>query len=212
MAHYDALTGLPNRVLLADRLQQAMSQAQRRKNKVAVVFLDLDGFKNINDSHDHEFGDLLLVHIANKMKSVMREGDTLARFGGDEFVAVLLDFPNLPSSVPVLERLLHTCAETVIIKGKQISISASIGVSYFPREEELDADQLIRQADQAMYQAKQTGKNHYHIFDTEQDNAVRGQYESIERIREALSKNEFVLSKTTRYVVSTKALKGYVKP
>ncbi len=193
MAHYDALTGLPNRVLLADRLQQAMSQAQRRKNKVAVVFLDLDGFKNINDSHDHEFGDLLLVHIANKMKSVMREGDTLARFGGDEFVAVLLDFPNLPSSVPVLERLLHTCAETVIIKGKQISISASIGVSYFPQEEELDADQLIRQADQAMYQAKQTGKNHYHIFDTEQDNAVRGQYESIERIREALSKNEFVL-------------------
>ncbi|MCD8513957.1 MAG: EAL domain-containing protein [Nitrincola sp.] len=193
MAHYDALTGLPNRVLLADRLQQAMAQAIRRKNKVAVVFLDLDGFKNINDSHDHEFGDLLLIHIANKMKSVMRDGDTLARFGGDEFVAVLLDFPNFASSLPVLERLLHTCAEPVTIKGRKISVTASIGVSYFPQEEELDADQLIRQADQAMYQAKQTGKNHYHIFDTEQDNAVRGQYESIERIREALSKHEFVL-------------------
>ncbi|TVQ71285.1 MAG: EAL domain-containing protein [Oceanospirillales bacterium] len=193
MAHYDALTGLPNRVLLADRLQQAMAQAQRRKNKVAVVFLDLDGFKNINDSHDHEFGDLLLIQVANKMKSVMRDGDTLARFGGDEFVAVLLDFPNLASSIPVLERLLHTCAEPVTIKDRQISITASIGVSYFPQEEELDADQLIRQADQAMYQAKQTGKNHYHIFDTEQDSAVRGQYESIERIREALCNNEFVL-------------------
>lgn len=193
LAHYDSLTGLPNRVLLADRLNQAMAQAERRQTKIAVVFLDLDGFKAINDTHDHEVGDHLLIHLANNMKSALRQGDTLARLGGDEFVAVLLDFPDIPSSIQVIERLLHTCAECSTIRNRQVSVTASIGVSFFPQEQELDADQLIRQADQAMYQAKQSGKNRYHIFDTELDYAVRGQYESIQRIREALDQDEFVL-------------------
>ena len=193
MAHYDALTGLPNRVLLADRLHQAMAQASRRRSKVAVVYLDLDGFKTVNDTHGHDMGDLLLISLAEKMKEALRDGDTLARLGGDEFVAVLLDLPTPESSLQVLERMLHTCAEAVTIGERILRVSASIGVSFFPQDEELDADQLLRQADQAMYQAKQTGKNRYHIFDTEHDHAVRGQYESLERIREALGKNEFVL-------------------
>ncbi len=193
MAHYDALTGLPNRVLLADRLHQAMVQAKRHHHMVAVVYLDLDGFKTVNDTHGHDMGDLLLIRLAEQMKLALRDEDTLARLGGDEFVAVLLDLPSVEASLPVLERLLHTSAEALTIKERVLRVSASIGVSFYPQEEDLDADQLLRQADQAMYQAKQSGKNRYHIFDTEHDQAVRGQHESLERIREALAKDEFVL-------------------
>jgi len=100
-AHYDALTGLPNRVLLADRLQQGMMQTQRRGQRLTVAFLDLDGFKAVNDQHGHEAGDQLLMTVAGRMKQVLREGDTLARLGGDEFVAVLLDLPDITSCAPI---------------------------------------------------------------------------------------------------------------
>ncbi len=193
MAYFDALTGLPNRVLLSDRLHQAMAQARRQHHRVAVVYLDLDGFKSVNDTHGHDMGDRLLIELAEQLRATLRDGDTLARLGGDEFVAVLPALPDLESSVPVLERLLKVSAGTVTIEGRLLQVSASIGVSYFPQEEELDADQLLRQADQAMYQAKQSGKNRYRVFDTEHDHAVRGQYESLERIREALAEQEFVL-------------------
>ncbi len=192
-AHFDALTQLPNRVLLADRLQQAISQAERRGTEVAVVYLDLDGFKAINDLHGHSAGDKLLIELAARMKQALRDGDTLARLGGDEFVAVLLDFKNHAESTPILDRLLQLVALPVRIEGEDMRVSASLGVTFFPQNENLDADQLLRQADQAMYVAKQSGKNRYHIFDTDQDRAIRGRHESIERIREALENQELVL-------------------
>ena len=193
LAHFDTLTGLPNRALLADRLHQAMMQARRRETLVAIAFLDLDGFKAINDQYGHKAGDQLLITLASHMKQVLREGDTLARIGGDEFLAVLIDLPDVASSAPLLSRLLTVAAAVVDFEGHALRVSASLGVTFYPQAEAIDADQLLRQADQAMYQAKQAGKNRYHIFDTEQDRSVRGHHESLERIRRALDEREFVL-------------------
>ncbi len=193
VAHFDALTGLPNRVLLADRLQQSKAQALRRSQRLAVAYLDLDGFKRINDAHGHDAGDQLLVAIAERMKQTLREGDTLARLGGDEFVAVMLDLPDIEASEPMINRLLAAAAEPAQIGDYMLQVSASLGVTFFPQVEEVDAELLLRQADQAMYQAKQSGKNRYHVFDAEQDRNLRGHHESLARIRKALAEREFVL-------------------
>ena len=193
IAHFDALTNLPNRVLLSDRMRQAMAQTQRRNVLLAVAYIDLDGFKRINDLHGHDVGDQLLVALAQRMKPILREGDTLSRPGGDEFAAVLVDLPTVADTVPMLTRLLDAAAQPVQIDNLTLQVSASIGVTFYPQNEEVDADQLLRQADQAMYQAKLAGKNRYHVFDSEQDRTVRGHHESLDRIRQALAQHEFVL-------------------
>ena len=193
IAHFDALTNLPNRLLLADRLQQAMMQAQRRGNQVAVAYLDLDGFKNVNDRHGHDVGDKLLIHLASAMKDTLREGDTLARLGGDEFVAVLIDLDGIESCVPMLTRLLEAAAMPAQIGDFVLTGSASIGVTFYPQAFDIEADQLLRQADQAMYQAKLSGKNRFHVFDSAHDSSLRVHHESLERIRIALENREFVL-------------------
>jgi diguanylate cyclase (GGDEF)-like protein/PAS domain S-box-containing protein len=193
IAHFDALTNLPNRVLLADRLQQAMVQVKRRGQQLAVVYLDLDGFKAINDRHGHDVGDQLLITLSDAMKNALREGDTLARMGGDEFVAVLIDLVNPASCVPMLTRLLEAAATPVAMGELLLQGSASLGVTFYPQEQDIDADQLLRQADQAMYQAKVAGKHRYHIFDAKQDSSNRAHNESLERIGLALEQGEFVL-------------------
>ncbi len=193
IAHFDALTNLANRMLLADRLQQAMVQAQRRQQQLAVVYLDLDGFKPINDRYGHQVGDQVLITLAARMKDALREGDTLARLGGDEFVAVLIDLDDASGSIPLLARLLAAAAQPLSVKDLNLQVSASLGVTFYPQKQDLDADQLLRQADQAMYQAKLAGKNRYHVFDAEQDSHLRLQHESLERIRQALNNGEFVL-------------------
>ena len=193
IAHFDALTNLPNRVLLADRLQQAMAQAQRRQQRVAVAYLDLDGFKGINDQHGHVTGDQVLITLAKRMKDALREGDTLARIGGDEFVAVLIDLEDTSVSAPLLSRLLAAAALPVQVGELIPQVSASVGVTFYPQAQDIDADQLMRQADQAMYQAKMAGKNRYCVFDAAQDSSMRDHHESLERIRLALKNHEFVL-------------------
>ncbi|OQW87892.1 MAG: diguanylate cyclase [Rhodoferax ferrireducens] len=193
MAHYDVLTGLPNRVLLADRLRQGMLQAERRGQLLAVVFLDLDGFKGVNDRYGHEAGDQLLMAVARNMKKSLREGDTLARLGGDEFVAVLADLDNAAAGVPLLGRLLEAAAQRTVFGELALKVSASMGVTFFPQDVDMEADQLLRQADQAMYQAKLAGKNRFQVFDTQHDSGMRSRHESLERIRLALQANELVL-------------------
>ena len=193
IAHFDALTNLPNRLLLADRLQQAMAQAQRRSKQVVVAYLDLDGFKNVNDLHGHDVGDQLLVTLANTMKATLREGDTLARIGGDEFVAVLIDQDGIESCMPMLSRLLEAAAEPVTLGELVLQGSVSVGVTFYPQAQDIASDQLLRQADQAMYHAKLAGKNRYHVFDAEQDSSMRVHHESLERIRLALDRGEFLL-------------------
>lgn len=196
MAHFDALTGLPNRLLLADRLQQAMLQGQRKNNMLAVAYLDLDGFKTVNDTYGHDAGDDLLVTLSRRMKDALREGDTLARIGGDEFVAVLVDLHNADDCKPLLGRMLHAASTPVVVNTRSgpqdLQVSASIGVTLFPRDNS-DADLLLCHADQAMYAAKQSGKNRYHLFDVAHDEAVKTQQESLERIRCALHGQELVL-------------------
>jgi len=208
IAHFDALTGLPNRVLLADRLHHAMAQSHRRETLLAVAYLDLDGFKAINDQHGHAIGDRFLAGLAMRMKSVLREGDTLARLGGDEFAAVFLDLANEGESGQVLARLASAAAEPVKVDHLLLQATASIGVTFFPQTEAVDADQLLRQADQAMYQAKLAGKNRYHIFDPDQDRNARGHHESIERIRLALEAREFVLYFQPKVNMRTGAVVG----
>ena len=192
IAHYDLLTNLPNRVLLADRLSQTMLQCRRHNNSLAVVFLDLDGFKHVNDSHGHDIGDKLLIALSIRLKDALREGDSLARIGGDEFVAVLTNLGSVADCVPVLERLLAAAAKPVTVNDIVLNVSASIGVTIYP-EDNLDAEQLMRHADQAMYIAKQMGKNRYHLFDTSQGDTVKLQQTGISLIREALANNWFVL-------------------
>ena len=192
IAHFDALTSLPNRALLADRMEQAMAQCLRRDKSLAVVFLDLDGFKAVNDTHGHDVGDSLLIAASLRMRVALRDGDTLSRLGGDEFVAILTDLDRPNDCVHVLDRLLNATTKPFVLGDVTAQVSASIGVTFYPNDGD-DADQLLRHADQAMYQAKQAGKNRYHIFDADQDRDVRSRHESIQRISQALINNEFVL-------------------
>ena len=193
IAHYDALTGLPNRVLLSDRLSMAIRHAERRNQRIALVYLDLDGFKTINDTYGHSVGDELLIQVSRRMQATMRESDTIARLGGDEFVAILADLNDIEASLPLYTRLLQAAAEPVHVGKLLLNVSASLGITFYPQVEKLEADQLLRQADQAMYKAKLAGKNTYHIFDADHDRSLRGHHESLERIRKALVEHEFVL-------------------
>ena len=191
-AHYDLLTNLPNRVLLAERISQAMVNCQRHEKSLAVVFLDLDGFKAINDRHGHAMGDKLLVVLSKRMKKALRDGDTLSRFGGDEFVAVLADLTNVGDSELALERLLKAASAPVHLDNTVMQVSASMGVTLYPQDG-VDTEQLIRHADQTMYVAKHAGKNRYSFFDAAQAKAITIHQESVDSIRSALERQEFAL-------------------
>jgi diguanylate cyclase (GGDEF)-like protein/PAS domain S-box-containing protein len=208
IARYDLLTGLPNRVLLRERLHQAMSQASRRGSVLAVVCLDLDNFKAINDRHGHTVGDQLLTTIAHRMKSGLRSDDTLARLGGDEFIAVLIDFDNPDQSIPSVMLLLDAASQPVFVGGLSLQLSASAGIACYPQAEDVDADQLLRQAAQALYQSKISGKNRYQIFDSTLALSTRGHHEDLERIRVALANNEFLLYYQPKMNIATGAIKG----
>jgi len=163
LAHFDALTGLPNRILLARRLEDAMAVALERGHRIAIGYLDLDGFKEVNDSLGHAAGDRLLQVLAARMAAALRPQDLLARLGGDEFVLVLEEIPSSGESLPILDQLLSTLEEPVEWNGVPMRVTASIGVTIFPQEgpQGLGPDQLLRHADQAMYNAKRLGRNRY---------------------------------------------------
>jgi diguanylate cyclase (GGDEF)-like protein len=165
IARYDALTHLPNRLMLSDRLCQAMMHAQRREQCLGVVFIDLDGFKTINDTYGHDAGDQVLIAVSTRMRQALRDGDTLARNGGDEFVAVLVDLADASDALPLLDRLLVAAAEPIEFGSFFLQVSASIGISFYEGEQSKTAEALMREADVAMYQAKLAGKNQYRVFD-----------------------------------------------
>lgn len=163
LANFDALTGLPNRALLMDRLRQAMAQARRRERTLAVCFLDLDGFKPINDNHGHAAGDRILAEVGKRLQSAVRAGDTVARLGGDEFVILLGDLAGEAELAPGLARILELVAEPYGHDGRGAMLSASIGVALFQRED-ADPETLLQQADRAMYAAKRDGCNRFQVF------------------------------------------------
>jgi diguanylate cyclase (GGDEF)-like protein/PAS domain S-box-containing protein len=166
IAHHDPLTHLPNRILLADRLHQSMAHARRRKVSLALAYLDLDGFKEVNDNHGHDAGDHLLVTLASRFRETLREGDTIARLGGDEFGAVLIDAGDSEADHALFQRLLAAAARPVEHKEATLKVTASIGITFYPQSRQVDAQELLRQADQAMYQAKLAGKGRYRLFES----------------------------------------------
>jgi len=192
VAHYDALTGIPNRVLLADRMKQAIAQTAREKCLLAVCYLDLDGFKPVNDQFGHDTGDQVLVEMARRIEDTVRGGDTVARLGGDEFVVLLLGLQQREECVITLKRLLDAIAQPITIKDKTTNLSASIGVSIYPQDDE-DADSLLRYADQSMYLAKQSGKNCFRLYDPEHDQRTKAHQTILMHIKHGLAHDQFEL-------------------
>lgn len=188
-ANYDALTGLPNRVLAMDRLRQAIAQAQRYGHKVALMLLDLDDFKKVNDTMGHAAGDILLKDASARLVGCLREGDTVARLGGDEFVVLLPDLTDITSAEIVAEKILTVCNEPFEISGTEVYIAGSIGIALFP-DDERDPMLLMRNADAAMYRAKREGKGVFRFF-TPEMNAKALEHMRIEaQLRHAIERDE----------------------
>ena len=190
---HDSLTHLPNRFLLSELLTHAMHIVKRKNQYLALLFIDLDGFKNVNDTYGHQAGDEVLTTVAYKMKEIVRESDIVSRIGGDEFVIVASDFKNNSEVIPLLQRLLSDLSSNIEYEGNNIHVSASIGVSFYPQADDIGNEILIRQADQAMYQAKLLGKNQYQFFNLEASQELKSQQQDILNLREAIKKDEFVL-------------------
>ncbi len=192
LAHYDTLTGLPNRVLFADRFKQAISYSKRTDSLLAVCFLDLDNFKPINDHHGHEIGDLLLVEVSHRLSHNIRDLDTASRLGGDEFTILIGGFSIVSECEELISRILDSLAEPYLIGDKTIRITASCGITIFP-DDNSDIDLLVRHADQAMYQSKLTGKNAFTFFDQHTEKASKHQNSIQHRMLHALKKDELIL-------------------
>lgn len=192
MAHYDVLTGLPNRSLFVDRFHQAIAHSNRTEFQLAVCFLDLDNFKPVNDNYGHKVGDELLIEVAKRLQSCIREEDTVSRQGGDEFALLLNDIESFVQVEQTLERIHNTLAQPYLINNYPHHIRVSTGVTLYPSDNS-DIDTLLRHADNAMYQAKQTGRNRYCLFNTEQDQEVFLKHHRLDEVEKALSNNEFEL-------------------
>ncbi len=192
LAHHDALTGLPNRLLLEDRLNQGMLKSKRNKKSMAVVFIDLDRFKNINDTLGHEMGDKLLIEAAQRGLGVLRDTDTLSRQGGDEFVAVLPELEHRQDVMHVTRKLLAAICQPYQLAGHQLTVSGSAGIALYPEDGET-VSELLRKADAAMYRAKDEGRNTFRFFSSEINTASLGELLLENDLRGALERNELVL-------------------
>lgn len=192
LAFHDALTQLPNRTLLAERLTQAMKRSLVHHELLAVCYLDLDGFKPINDQFGHEHGDAVLIAIANKLQQLIRPYDTVARLGGDEFVLLLTNHESIEGITGHLTDIILALNKPCIIENQEHHVTASIGVAIYPNDS-VDVDTLLRHADHAMYQAKRDGRNRYHLFDQEKDLQAQKQRNQVERFTQAIVSNELRL-------------------
>src|ERR1017187_5621430 len=207
LAYYDALTGLPNRTLLQDRLTKALASARRRKDKVALLFLDLDRFKTINDSLGHSVGDLVLKEVAERLKKWAREQDTVARVGGDEFLIVLTAVKDASDAAVAAERLMNAMTAEFVAQGHSVGISCSVGISIFP-EHGRDGETLIKNADAAMYCAKESGRNNVRFFANDM-NAQAVQQLTLENgLRLALEKKEIFLVYQPQMEIATGKIIG----
>ncbi|MFN7444334.1 MAG: diguanylate cyclase domain-containing protein, partial [Curvibacter sp.] len=192
LAYHDPLTGLPNRVLLQDRLNQAIAQAERSRTGVALVFMDLDNFKNVNDSLGHAAGDALLGEVARRLRACVRDSDTISRQGGDEFVLILRELHGGESSLPVLTKVMEALQEPYLYEGNELSTSASIGIALYP-EDGSDFEALSKKADMAMYRAKEAGRNTHRFFDEAMDQEAVEHLVMRSGLRRALEREEFTL-------------------
>jgi len=217
LAFHDALTGLPNRALFLDRLEQAIARTDRRARVVAVLFLDLDNFKIVNDSLGHGQGDMLLAEVAMRLRASLRKGETLARFGGDEFTILLDDLVSEDEAVAVAERVMASLQVPVLVEGHEISITASIGIALaIPGR--TTADTVLRNADLAMYGAKGNGRACFRVFDDGMEEEARDRLHLQEDLRRALDRGEFrvfyqpIVSLADRAIVEFEALVRWERP
>ena len=192
LAHHDPLTKLPNRLLLTASLEQSIKRAKREKKKIAVIFLDLDKFKEINDAFGHSYGDEVLVTVTKRLKSIMREQDTIGRIGGDEFIVLIEDFEEILDLEPILEKILNVFKKDIIVHGNNFKISASIGVSVYPNDGK-NIENLIKNADTAMYEAKDAGRDTYRFYTPEMTQDLFTKMLMKNELERAIKDNEFVL-------------------
>jgi diguanylate cyclase (GGDEF)-like protein len=207
MAHHDALTGLPNRRLMQDRLNQAIMSARRKQRHVAVLFLDLDRFKVVNDTLGHDTGDFILKDVARRLASCVREGDTVSREGGDEFVMILPDLERPEHARVVADKILKELVRPVEIGGHEIHVTPSIGISHYPNDA-TDVHQLLKHADNAMYQAKDAGRNTIRFFTNDLNFLLSKRLEIESRLRKAIENEEFFLRYQPQVELATGRISG----
>lgn len=192
LAYYDPLTGLPNRRLFHDRLDLAIAHAHRSRGRLAVLFIDLDHFKKINDTLGHAVGDQLLEVVAGKLTDCLREDDSVARTGGDEFLALLPEIEDFEPVADVAQRIIESLSQPVILEGRELVIGCSVGVAFYP-DDGRDGDSLLKHADIAMYRAKQSGRNTYSLFTPAMNEAVRRRLDMETGLRQAIDHGQFRL-------------------
>ena len=192
LAYHDELTGLPNKNLLVNRINQSIKTSSRDNHKMAILFLDLDRFKNINDSLGHNIGDILIKKVSSRLHKILRSRDTLARNGGDEFVVVIERLENTDVAIHIAKKIINSLTETFEIQAHKIHIGASVGISVYPTDGKTSSN-LIRNADTAMYKAKQSGGNQLQFYDESMSNQLRDRLELESELHSALIKDEFYL-------------------
>jgi diguanylate cyclase (GGDEF)-like protein/PAS domain S-box-containing protein len=207
LAHHDQLTGLPNRALLRERLEFILASARRRGNRVALLFVDLDNFKVVNDSLGHAAGDELLKVVAGRLPAALRAVDVVSRHGGDEFLVVLPDVDDEHSPSQVAEKLLAAISEPMLLEGQSVSVSPSIGIAVFPRDGET-TEALIKNADAAMYLAKERGRSNYQFFNKALAESAQRAFTLETRMRVAIRTNAFLLHYQPQVRVSDGAVTG----
>jgi len=206
-AHHDSLTSLPNRVLFMDRLQKSIQRAQRSSQSLILLFIDLDEFKQINDSLGHETGDKVLIKVAQRLKSIMREEDTLARLGGDEFTVIMENVHNSSSGATLSLKILESLATPIIVDSKKLYISSSIGISVYPQDD-TSAQNLLKYADTAMYKAKAEGRNTYQFYSGEMTEKALQRVFIESSLRQAIEHEEFVVFYQPQIDTKTDTLSG----
>jgi diguanylate cyclase (GGDEF)-like protein/PAS domain S-box-containing protein len=207
LAHHDALTSLPNRALFIERLNHALTRAHWTKRSLAVLFLDMDRFKNINDTLGHNIGDSALNVIAQRLLSCVREGDTVARLGGDEFTVLLEDIATADDVPAVAEKILDVLSRPFVAEGREFVITASVGISLYPNDGE-DSVRLLRHADTAMYRAKEQGRNKYQFYSAEMGAKALEKFTLETNLRHALEHGEFMLHYQPQVSLSTGRIMG----
>jgi diguanylate cyclase (GGDEF)-like protein len=207
IANYDSLTGLANRLLFRERLNRALIRADRNKTLVALFVIDLDRFKNVNDSLGHDAGDQLLIEVANRLKKSTRENDTVARMGGDEFTIIMEDIKNIDDAVIIADKVLDNMKQSFNIKSHDIFVTPSIGITVYPIDD-TDASHLFVNSDSAMYQAKQAGRNCYRFYKSDMNAHLTEQMELESRLRRAVEKEEFVIHYQPKFNIQEQKLIG----